>query len=152
MEKKPTKRAIAPKINESAAQWYEENFPSLNAGATVTLEAMPLLYQASLAELRGRFSKGELHMILDVMNGHAGIMVLGGSMSVGYHIPPNIEDSFKLYPGTYEQKWNIADPAGFVSRLNALPRFHLVTLEIWSAGFWEHYETVGTDEWCKPLI
>lgn len=154
MEKKSNKRiAVAPKISEGAAKWYEENWPSLNAGVTIAIEALPVLYQASIAELRGRFSRGELCMILDVMNGHAGVMVLGGSMSVGYHIPPNIEDSFKLYPNMYEEKWDIQDPQSFIARLNSLTRFQLMTLEIFAAAWWEHhYETVSADDWCKPLL
>jgi hypothetical protein len=154
MEKKSTKRiAVAPKITEGAAKWYEENFPSLNAGVTIAIEALPVLYQAGLAEIRGTFSRGELCMILDVMNGHAGIMVLGQSMSVGYHIPANIEDSFKLYPGVYEEKWEIQDPTGFIARINSLSRFHLVTLELFAAAWWEHYyEDVSADDWCKPLL
>jgi hypothetical protein len=154
MEKKSTKMVtVAPKISEDTARWYDETWPSRNAGVTVILEAMPLLYQSALAEMRGKFSEGELCMILDVMNGHAGVMVLGGRMSVGYHIPPNIEDSFRLYPGVYEEKWGIADPQDFIARLNALPRFHLVALEIWAAAWWEHfYEDVPAAEWCKPLL
>ena len=153
LEKRSAPVAVAPKITAATAEWYKTTWPSLNAGVTIAIEMLPRLHAEAIAELRGKFSRGELAMILDVMNGHAGVMVLGGSMSVGYHIPPNIEDSFRIYPGMYEEKWEITDAAGFVKRLNGVTRFHLVALEIWSAAFWEkHYETVGLDDYCRPLL
>jgi hypothetical protein len=153
MEKKKVKPvAIAPKIRSDAADFYAAHFPSLNAGATFVLESFPILYRATLAEIRGKFSIGELSMILDVLNGHGSLLAFGGSGLAGQYIVPNIEDSFRLDPGIYEEKWSINDPEGFVRRLSALTRVQGLCLEIWAAGFWEKYMDTTLDEYCRPLI
>ncbi len=154
MEKKLRKEvAVAPRIDSDTAEWYDQNFPSRNAGVACAIELLPHMYQAALAEIRGVFSKGELSMILDVMNGHAGIMIYGQAGLAGQHIGLNVADSFHLYPGTYEDAWGIEDPVSFQARLAALPRFQSAALEIWAAAFWEkHHDDVPLEDYLKPLL
>lgn len=154
MEKKSSKTiAVAPKISDGAAKWYSEIWPSLNAGVTTAIEILPILYRSALAEMKGKFSRGELGMILDVLNGYAGITTMGGWGFVGRGILLEIQDSFRLYPGSYESKWEISDGNDFMRRLSELPRFHLAVLEIWAGAFWEkHYIDTDLDEYIKPLV
>lgn len=154
MEKKQNKPiAVAPKIRAEAADFYAAHFPSLNAGATFVLDAFPTIFMATLAEVRGVFSVGELSMILDVLNGHGTLLAYGGAGLSGQYIVPSIADSFHLYPGAYEEKWGISDPDGFIQRLAGLTRAQALCLEIWAAGFWEKkYLDTPVEEYCKPLL
>lgn len=146
-------KAIAPKIDERAAQWIADTFPTLNAGATWLLNEMPHLYAVTLHGLKERclFSSGELKMILDVLNGHGNLLAFGGTGLAGQYIVLSIADSFKLYPGSYEDKWGIDDAAGFVDRLSDLTRWELCCLEMWAAGFWQNHETTNIDEYCGKI-
>lgn len=153
MEKRSTEiRALAPKIQEQAADWYGRMFPSLNAGATWILGELPYIYDVTLAEMRGTLTRGELCMVLDVLNGHGSILAYGGHGLAGQSLPLSIADSFRLYPGEYEGKWGV-DEKAMNEKLSRLTRWQLVCLEVWAAGFWEqaHKETTP-DEWCKPLL
>lgn len=146
------KKAIAPKITSDAADWYGRVFPNLHSGATFILDAVPHLYAQSLAELRGRFSRGELGMIMDVLNGHSAVLVYLGSPSlVGQHLDLSMADSFALYPGLYEDKWDIPDPQGFLARIAALCRWHRVCLEIWAAAFWQQHELLDLESYIGEL-
>jgi len=148
-------RAIAPKIRQETAEWYENGFPSLNAGVTFVIESIPHLYQVALGEMRGMFTRGELNMILDVLNGHGALLAYSSPAGlVGQHITLSIVDSFKLYPGSYEDKWGIDDPKGFVDRLAQRSRWDLACLEIWAARFWEgDYDAPdAVDRHCAPLL
>jgi hypothetical protein len=146
-------RAIAPKITEEAAEWYSKMFQSLNAGATFVLDNFPSFYWHALSEMRGTFSRGELCMILDVLNGHGAVLLyMSHPGGAGQHLLLSISDSFALYPGNYEEAWEIPDAKDFMRRLSERSRWQLICLEIWAAGFWEQHETVTPDEYCKQLI
>jgi hypothetical protein len=155
MRSKDTRKevAVSPKIDSATAAFYDENFPSRNAGVACAIEILPPLYRSALAEMRGRFSAGELSMILDVQNGSAAIMVYGQGGLAGQHLPLSLADSFHLYPGAYEEKWQIADPQGFLARVAALTRFQVAALEIWAAAFWEkHLDSTPVEDYCAQLL
>jgi len=147
-------RSIAPKITSEAADWYAKMFQTLNAGATFVLDAFPTFYSQTLSEMRGIFSRGELCMIMDVLNGHGTLLLAFGTSSglIGQHINLSIADSFDLYPGQYQDKWDIPDAQDFMRRLSERSRWQLVCLEIWAAGFWEQHESITPDEYCKDLL
>ena len=152
MEKKTNDtRAIAPKIQGESAEFYSKMFPSLNAGATWILEEFPHLYRATLAEMRGKFTRGELAMILDALNGHGAILAYGGRGLGGQHIRLSIYDSFELYPGMYEGKWSV--DKWLNDKLALLSRWQLTCLEIWAAGFWKGgYQNIPLDDYIKGLL
>jgi len=155
MQKKSDEmRATAPKININTAKWYERHFNTLNAGATWTLESLPIIYRQSLAEMRGKFTRGELCMMIDVLNGVAALMTYGSHGLAGQHLPFSVHDSFNLYPGQFEEKWDIQSGA-MNAKIAGLTRFQIICLEIWAAG-WRggvDYQDAGAiDDHCKPLL
>jgi hypothetical protein len=156
MPKKTPRKAnpttTSSRLKPETVDWFQRYFPSLSGGTTFTIEMLPTAYAHTMAEVRGRFSLGELSMILDVLNGHGNILCYGSSSMAGQHIELSIHDSFRLYPGVYEDKWNIPDPAGFQKRLAGLTHFQKIAIEIWAAGFWENHETAKPEDWCKPLV
>jgi hypothetical protein len=93
------------------------------------------MYQQALSEIRGRFSAGELKMLIDVANGSA-LLIFSGSGVVGSNLILSVDDSFRLYPGSFEGKWAI-EWRPMMAKMEALTRFQLTALEIWAGSFWE---------------
>lgn len=146
-------KPMAPRVPETNHKWLSDLFPSANAGAEWVLGNFPSLYIGTLAELRGRFSRGELSMMIDAMNGCMTLFTAGGVGLAGQRLLLSIYDSFRLYPGQYEEKWSVeADELN--GKLQACTRFQVVCLELWSAGFWERedYQDVNSiPKHCKIL-
>lgn len=148
--KKDNGVSIGPKIGKGAADFYKEFFGKINPGATWVLEEFPHLFRITLVEMRGRFTAGELSMILDVLNGN--IMLASGAHGLaGQHVLLSVADSFDLYPGMYEDKWDL-EKVDFLDKLGSLSRFQATCLELWAAGFWEKYQETTVEEYCKSLL
>lgn len=145
--------STAPKITDEAAEFYRKYFPvSFNASLTFVLDAFPSFYTRTLAEMRGVFSRGELGLILDVLNGH-GMLLLSSHHApalIGQHIALEIHDALCLTPGLAET-WKIDDIFGLMERINRLTIFQKICIEIWASGFWK-YHNIELNEWIKPLI
>lgn len=141
-------KSIAPKIADTAANFYPDVFRNLNSGATYALEAFPVLYRRTLYELRGRFDQPELMCIIDVFNATA----LTAGMA-GQHLAVSVEDGINL--DGLDKKWSL-DKKTFLSNLAGLTIFQAACLEIWANGFW-YSETSQNAEpnfepWLKPLM
>ena len=128
------KKSIAPKIEHAAAEWISSMFPSLNAGATFILEAMPNMYRQSLSEIGSQFMDNELSAIIDILKEQGGKI---SAPMAGRTLPLKIEDLCRD---------NDEYPESFSNRINDLPRFHLVCLEIWAASFWQQKDKTR-EEW-----
>jgi hypothetical protein len=126
---------VSPDVRETTMEWWREYFPNNNNAAGWALEEVPHLIRHTLAEMRGTFTRGELWMILDVMNGHA-MNTFGQWATAGRHINISIQDSFALYPGMYEEKWGV--DKDLIDKLLNLSRWQCACLEIWVSGFWHH--------------
>lgn len=132
------KKSIAPKIEASSADWISSMFPSLNAGATFILEAMPNIYRRSLYEIDGQFAENELIAILDILEEQGGKI---SAPTAGRTLPFKIEDLCRD---------NDEYSESFSNRINDLPRIHLVCLEIWAASFWQQKEKTR-EEWVEAF-
>ena len=79
---------------------------------------------------RRNFTRGEQSMLIDIFNGMAltpGIL--------GQHLTVQIEDSFYLYPGQYEEKWGV-NRLEMYDKIKALSALDAIFLELWAVGFW----------------
>lgn len=88
------------------------------------------IYQETMNLLKPQFSRGELSMMLDVMNStyidpHTLSRVLNA----------NIEDSFQLYPGMFEEKCGIKKDE-ILEKLKSITEFQVSCLAIWANDFW----------------
>lgn len=128
------KKNIAPKIENGAAEWISSMFPSLNAGATFILEAMPDIYRKSLEEMN--FIDEELMMILDVLQDHGKTMCRGSADMAGRYLPLKIADT---------------ENETLLNHINDLPRFSIVCLEIWAANFWQQGGNKTKEEWVEAF-
>jgi len=120
---------LGPRISDTAATWLSAHFSTRNAGAEYILEAFPELYRRVLRDLKGRFTPGELSLLLDVMNGHMLTPQLAGQSLI-----ISCVDSMAL-DGT-DTKWGV-DAQGFADSLQGCRPFELACLEIWAQAFWE---------------
>ena len=59
---------VAPRLSEQTSAFFRDNFRTLNAGAEYALEAWGPLYRRTLAYLRGKFTRGELLLMVDSFN------------------------------------------------------------------------------------
>jgi len=146
---------VGPRIDESAAKWYEEMFETRNAGASFVLNTFPLMYRDTLRyELTGVFTRGELCMMLDVNNGGSDFLItFGPQYTVVKSLYLEISDSFDLYPGSYEDKWG-TDKFPFLEKIAKLTLFQEICLKIWIAQFWDLVgeEAPYTDEYVSQLL
>ena len=148
------KKAVAPKIDEAAAQFYSETFDTLNQGATWVMEAFPRLYRVCLSEMRGVFTAGELGMIIDVLNSLITLFSYAGASMSGNHIGLSISDTFELYPGVYERKWDVV-PDVLNNKIASLSNFERTCIELWGASFWErddYQEDDAIEKHCAALL
>jgi len=80
---------------------------------------------------RRKFTAGEQSMLLDIFNG---TFLTPGIL--GQHIVAQVEDSFRLYPGEYEQNCGV-DKSAMLEKISALDRYDSALIELWSVGFWQ---------------
>jgi hypothetical protein len=141
------KTNIGPRISDSARAFYAETFDNANAGAEYALEMIPILYRVTLArELKGRFTAGELSLILDVSNG----LMLTPEIA-GQQIVPSVVDSMML-DGT-DKKWEV-NQQSFSEKLVDLTLGQAAVLEIWAAAFWVQHDRKGAktlEDWVGVL-
>lgn len=134
----------APRIVEKTADFYRGKFSTLNSGLEYVLEAMPDLYAHTLHALRGKFSRGELMLMIDVMNGH-----WYNPHGAGQEIPPNVADGMAL--DALDEKWGIPDKWALNKKLLDLHQFERACLEIWIQAFWNQDEHDNLEEYVKQL-
>ena len=118
----------APRINKSTADFLPDYFVSINAGCEYVLNSWPGLFKRALDEMKGRFTEGELSVMLDVMDG---TIIIAGNY--GRHLIGNCQDGIAL--DGLNKKWKI-DKKVFLEKLEALSTFEAACLEVWSNGFW----------------
>lgn len=141
------RQKIGPAISEATEKFLKENFGNLNSGAVYTLDSWPGLYARTLHDLKGKFSRGELILILDVFNG----LWLNPELA-GQHIQPQVEDGIDL--NGLDAKWQV-DKETILNKLRDLRIFSLACLEIWARAAWKNGEAEkegGFERWVKRLL
>ena len=135
---------LAPRIWTRSADWYKNQFTTLNAGAEYTLEAIPQIYRLTMAyELKGRFSHGELMLMIDVNNG----LYLTPGIA-GQHIKVQVSDGIAL--DHLDEKWKI-DGDGLNKKVSELSIFQCFCLEIWVASFWKNHESLDIQKYAQEM-
>jgi len=146
-------KKCSPLISDQAIEFYSSQWDNLNAGVTYTLEAFFPLYRRTLHEMRGKFTEGELSLLIDVSNG---LWLTPGI--AGQHTIAQTEDGCDL--DKLDKKWKI-DKKILVEKLKSLPIFALACLEVWACGFWcskndqgevGSYSTEDFKKWMEVLL
>ena len=105
------------------------------------------LYHQCMSGLVGRFTAGELSLMLDVANSLALTPVM-----MGQHLTAECLDGIGLEG--LDDKWGVQEVA-FRDRLHSLSPFEATCLEIWSRAFWESGAYENDDAihtYIKPLL
>ena len=137
---------VAPRIEDKVGEWIGTIFPSRNNGAEYVLEAFFELYRRTIFNLRGRFTGGELSLMIDAMRGNMLTPLLSGQ-----HLAISCMDAMRL--DGLDKKWNI-DRDLLEGKMTQLTLFEAAVLEIWSKGFWEskfYDKQDGLEEWISQL-
>lgn len=120
---------VTSRISDPAAVWYTANFNSLTGGITYVTDAFPILAKRTLSQMKGKFTRGELYLLIDTFNA----TMLTPEFS-GQHIEHSAEDAIAL--DNLDQKWEV-EKENFLATLEALSFFEKACLEIWVRAFWE---------------
>jgi hypothetical protein len=140
------KTKTAPRIGDKSAEFYTGHFSSLNAGMEYTADAFPALYRRTMHALRGRFSRGELMLMLDVFNATALTPGIAGQQ-----IDANVADGIAM--DRLDEKWEI-DGNALNLKIRGLTFFESACLEIWSNGFWygKRHGELDAEAWIAPMV
>ena len=115
---------IAPGTRETLA----EVMPA-RVGQGYILEAWPTLAKRTLADLRGKFTTGELCVLIEAVNG----LYLTPGLA-GQHIGLSVADAMRL--DGVADKWGV-DEAILNAKLEALTILESVVIELWAARYWD---------------
>lgn len=133
----------APRIADKSAEWYKSTFGSVNAGLEYILDAFPQIYRLTLNNLKGRFSRGELMLMIDVNNG----LILTPRIA-GQHLDAQVSDGIAL--DKLDEKWEI-DGDVLNGKIAALTIFEAACLELWVQAFWERHEDLDVKEYVGDM-
>ena len=129
------KHNIGPSISTNTMEFFGKNFKTVNAGASYALESFPVLYRRTLATMKGKFTEGELRLMLEVSNK----LPLTPSIA-GRHMAALCFDGIAL-DGT-DNKWKV-DPLEIDGKFKLLSDFEIAILEVWANSFWQGMPTKG---------
>ena len=160
-------------ITPAQQAWYGKNFKSVRAGITTATDAFmrgleknpvaamfPDLEQAhdfmmqswrhiwrhTLVMLKGRFTAGELSLIIDCHNAHAMTPMMYGSAGLLH----NVSDAIAL--DGLAEKWMV-DEKEIKAKLAELSAIQAHCLEIFATGFWYGKKRAqGLEDYIKPLL
>ena len=133
----------SPRISDKSAALYKSIFGSVNAGMEYVGDAVPQLYRLTLHRLQGRFSRGELMLMLDVGNGS---MLTAGM--AGQHLGAQVADGIAL--DRLDVKWEI-DGVALNTKVSGLTIFEAACLELWVQAFWEQEEHDNIEDYVAAM-
>jgi hypothetical protein len=134
---------VSPRISPKSQEFYAESFDSINAGAEYVLDAFPALYRRTIQLLKGRFSRGELMLMIDVNNG---LWLTPGH--AGQHMDIQVADGIAL--DALDEKWEI-DGRALNAKIGALTIFEAACLELWVNAFWAQDDHANIEEYVAAL-
>ena len=141
------KQNIGPRISDKSRDCLTDTFQTLNGGASYVLESFPALYRGALIELKGRFSRSELLLMVDCMNA---TMITPGLCD---EVRANAVDGMAL--DGLDEKWEV-NRADLSAKLQGLTSFQTAALTIWTNGFWygggDERPERDLDEYAKALL
>lgn len=138
------RKSTSPEITEKSAEFYKTTWGSVNGGTTYILDAFPGLYKRTLHDLKGRFTRKELMLMIDVNNG----LWLTPGIS-GQHMSAQVSDGIAL--DRIDEKWEI-DGDTLNKKVADLSIFEAACLEIWIMAFWEQDDHGNIEDWVGELV
>ncbi len=119
---------VCPTLPSETISNYREIFQTVDDGIEYVLEMFPVLFKNALSEIRGRFSKKEVMLIIRVMSG----LILSPQLA-GQYIVGNVLDRI----GREDLLASVGiEKSGFLEKLRSLNIFQRACLEIWANSYW----------------
>lgn len=147
MKKAVTKQQLGPRADVRTMDFFKMHFGTVNAGAEYALEAFYSLFRATLRELRGRFPREELLLLIDEMRDR--------ELTAGQGFLEEIEDAIHLHGA--DKRWNVKKE-DITKRIQGLSLSQRALLEVWAYGFWranrgneEAMEEEAMKKWTQQL-
>jgi hypothetical protein len=125
-------KTVSPRLDEKTRFFYSSLGGSLNAAAEYVLQAFPGLYRRTLHDMRGRFARAELLLMVDVCNG---LWLTPGF--AGQHMEAQVTDGIDL--DALDKKWGV-EKKTILGKLAALSTWEAACLEMWICGFWKTHD------------
>jgi hypothetical protein len=133
----------APRISDKSADLYRQLFGNPNAGMEYIGDAFPSLYRYTLNALKGRFSRGELMLMIDVNNG-----LWLTPLMAGQHMTAQVSDGIAL--DGLDEKWKI-EGAALNRKVAAMTIFEAACLELWVQAFWKNLDAYSFEAYVADL-
>lgn len=133
----------APRISDKSAALYKSLCGNPNAGMEYIGDAFPALYRHTLDDLRGKFTRGELMLMIDVCNG-----LWLTPMMAGQHMIAQVSDGIAL--DGLDEKWEV-DGKIMNEKIARLSIFETACLELWVQAFWQQEDHSNIEEYVKQL-
>lgn len=134
-------KKTAPRINDLSAEFLPTIFSTLNNGCESIIDSFPNLFRRTLAELKGKFAKNELQLLIDIHNGHFVTPAF-----VGQALLAQCEDAINL--DRVDRKRQV-DRTVLINKIIKLTTYQAAVLEFWATGFW--YSDNDIDEYINAL-
>jgi len=124
-----TSKAVTPKLPEDVYNFLTATFGRPNTGANFVLNAFKPLYHQTLAALKGRFTREELHVIIFSMNGST-----LAPQSVGRCLAGNINVYFMDFDSAKGKPYDV--DGNLLTTIKRLTLFERACLEIWARNYY----------------
>lgn len=134
----------SPRISDRSAELYKLLCGNPNAGMEYIGDAFSALYRHTLDDMRGKFSREELMLMIDACNG-----LWLTPMMAGQHMGAQVSDGIAL--DALDEKWEI-DGTALNAKVAALTIFETACLELWVQAFWNQEEHGNIKEYVGGLL
>ena len=122
------KKKVNSKIDKKTYDFMSRAFKSSGSGLNHVIESFPFLYNRTLKEVKGVFSRGELYLIVDVFEG-----LSLTPHNAGEHL---LEECLKeISLDHLDAKWRV-NKDNLVKKINSLTSFQAACVEIWAGLYW----------------
>lgn len=137
------KEHVGPRITEATRFFLVRIWPTQNHGAQWILESFPKLYDRTLKEIKGIFTKSELSLVLDAAENLTYFPEMAGQI-----IAFTVMDSLSMSRMGEEQE---VDSDILLRKMTALTHYQRAMIEVWAQGYWLSPGDISKGEYIKPL-
>ena len=119
---------IGPRISDHSRNFLQTLWPTANSGAQWVLASFPYLYERTLAELRGYFTKQELSVLVDATE-----LVVFHPEIAGQTLLVCLLDAMAL--PTLKANYASVDFDRLADKVKSLHIYQRAVLELWVQGY-----------------
>jgi hypothetical protein len=135
---------IGPRIPEFSRDRMGQLWPTANRGAEWLLASFPNLYDRTLAEMRGYFTKEELSLIVDAADLTVLLPEMAGQILLFF-----LQDKMAL--PTLEANYPTVDIDQLAEKVGKLRHYQRAMLEIWAQAYRQEAGNMSRGEYLAAL-